>query len=222
MEAIATFPEEDFEDGPRHFRMAQRSGAQRAMVQSARIAARTSRFLSPGALERRHGWNGVKWSNIQALKTCLSRSKLNKWGNIVMTPASYGHAAYQSRIFRWLILSGSGEGFPQRAPSRLPRASEWPMSPGEARLSIRSTDHKNFRSPNPGNVVECCPHRTAPPRWKIRGSFISKSGQENFGFAANTGICAFSILTGNWKNGLFPYFPGHIDIALREQQGYFA
>ncbi len=56
-----------FRDGTRRFRVAERGrGGRRPMVRAcAGIAARTRGFLSPGALERRLGWNGVKWSKIQ-------------------------------------------------------------------------------------------------------------------------------------------------------------
>ncbi|MDR3569882.1 MAG: hypothetical protein P4L43_17815 [Syntrophobacteraceae bacterium] len=54
----------------------------------------------------------MEWREVvdhPSLQDLPFKIETNEWGKILMTPASYVHAAYQSRIFRWLVLSGLGE-----------------------------------------------------------------------------------------------------------------
>ncbi|MDR3553385.1 MAG: Uma2 family endonuclease [Syntrophobacteraceae bacterium] len=160
----------------------------------------------------------MEWREVvehPSLKDLPFKIETNEWGKIVMTPASYGHAAYQARIFRWFVLSGAGEAL-----------AECPIQTSKG---VRVADvawasaafHKKFGPQNlslpesPEIVVEVLSPSNNAAEMEDKSKLYFQAGAKEFWLCGEHGDLRFFDPCGELEiSGIFPDFPGHIDIHV--------
>jgi Uma2 family endonuclease len=158
----------------------------------------------------------MEWREViehPSLKDLPFKIETNEWGNIVMTPASYGHAAYQSRIFRWLVLSGLGEAIAE--------------CPVQTSKGVRVADvawasaafHKKYGPQNlslpesPEIIVAVLSPANSAAAMEDKKKLYFEVGAGEFWLCNQNGDMRFFDQRGELKkSGIFPDFPDHIDI----------
>jgi Uma2 family endonuclease len=159
----------------------------------------------------------MEWKEVvedPSLRDLPYKIETNEWGQIVMTPASGKHALYQSRILRWLVISGWGEPL-----------AECPIQTSEgvrvADVALASGAFlKKYGAPlsfpeSPEIVVEVMSPSNSGAEMKDKKRLYFKAGAKEFWLCDEYGDMRFFSPEGEMeKSGLLPEFPGHIDIEV--------
>ena len=157
----------------------------------------------------------MNWKEVvedPTLRDLPYKIETNEWGQIVMTPASGRHTVYQSRIVRWLVLSGLGDAL-----------VECPVQTSEG---VRVADVawasapflKKYGAPlsfpeSPEIVVEVLSPANSSSEMKDKRRLYFQAGAKEFWICDEYGDMRFFSPGGEMeKSGLFPEFPGHIDM----------
>ena len=160
----------------------------------------------------------MDWKEVvedPSLRDLPYKIETNEWGQIVMTPASGRHAMYQSYIIEWL--------------NRLARGGRTlPECPIQTSKGVRVADVawtsdaflKKYGAPlsfpeSSEIVIEVLSPSNSTTEMEDKRRLYFEAGAKEFWLCDEYGNMRFFSPQGEMeKSGLFPEFPGHIDIEI--------
>ena len=159
----------------------------------------------------------MEWREVvedPSLRDLPYKIETNEWGQIVMTPASGKHSVYQSRILRRLVLSGSGEALAE-CPVQTAEGVRVADVAWASAAFLKKHGAPLFFPESPEIVVEVLSPSNRTAEMKDKKRLYLQAGAKEFWLCDEYGDMRFFSTEGEMeKSGLFPGFPGHIDIEV--------
>ena len=159
----------------------------------------------------------MEWREVVAdpsLRDLPFKIETNEWGQIVMTPASGRHGRCQGRIIRWFNRFGEGEVFPQ-CPTQTSKGIRVADVAWASATFLKKHGAPLFFPQSPEIVVEVLSPSNNAAEMEEKRKLYFEAGAEEFWLCDEYGNMRFFNPEGELeKSGLFPEFPGRIDIEV--------
>ena len=163
----------------------------------------------------------MEWREViehPSLKDLPFKIETNEWGKIVMTPASITHVIYQGIIIKWFNkLAEQGIASPE-CPIKTSRGARVVVADvawGSAAFFKKHGVRGLLFPESPEIVVEVESPSNSIDEMEEKKHLYFEAGAREFWLCNEYGDMRFFDPNGELeKSGIFPDFPGHIDIDV--------
>jgi Uma2 family endonuclease len=160
----------------------------------------------------------MEWREVvedPSLRDLPYKIETNEWGQIVMTPASGKHGRYQGRITIWFERLGVGNGVLTKCPIQTSKGVRVADIAWASGAFIKKHDTALFFPESPEIVVEVLSPSNKTAEMEEKRKLYFESGAKEFWLCDEYGNMGFFNPEGEVeRSGMFPEFPGHIDIEV--------